>query len=55
MFTDELNVLSGKEKDPDTAVNKEGHVDSLQGKERTHHYWFPWKWFNGKLLLITDF
>ena len=39
----ETHWVSGKEKVSDSAVNKEGHTDSVLGDERAHHYWFPWK------------
>ena len=39
--------LSGKEKIPDTAVNKDD-TNSFLEYERTHHYWFPWKKYNCK-------
>ena len=32
------NILSGKEKVLGTAISKEGHANSVQGHERTHHY-----------------
>ena len=41
------NTDSGKKKNPDAAVNKKSHVDTLLEHERTHYYWFPWK--GGKL------
>ena len=44
----ETHWLSGKEMVPGTAVRKEGHADCVVGNERTHHYWFCWKWSNGK-------
>ena len=42
----EIYRLSGKGKVPDAIVSKESHADSIQGHERTHHYWFDWKRYN---------
>ena len=33
--------LSGKEKFPDAAVSKDGHIDSLLRLVKTRQYWFP--------------
>ena len=38
--------FSSKESVVGTAVNKEGHADSLLGYERNHHNGFPWKRYN---------
>ena len=38
----ETNLLSSKEKVPDTAASKEEYVDCFLWHERTHHFWFPW-------------
>ena len=34
------------------AVRKAGHPDSVQGHERTHFYWLPWKSVNCKHCFI---
>ena len=39
----ETRWLSGKEIVQGTALNKEGHADSLLGYERIYYYWFPVK------------
>ena len=38
-----------------SAISKEGHADNLLPHGRTHHYWFPWKMYNCKLLSISNF
>ena len=48
MFTNGLNLglplqawVSGKEKVPGAAFNKEGHTDNLLEHEKTHLHGFP--------------
>ena len=50
----EMNWLSSKEKVLGAALSKESYADSLLGHERTHHYWFSWKWCNYKQCFLLQ-
>ena len=51
----ETQWLSGKENILGTMVNKEGYADNpLRNKKNIHHYWFPWKRCNCKILPVAN-